>query len=281
MKKIILPTDFSENAYSAISYAQQLFKGVETTFYLLHTYTPAVVQVEHLLQSSKEDNLGDSYQRESDEKLRNLHERLKKEFNYPEHTFILKAVFNMLPDEIHYMAKRKEADLVIMGTQGATGAKGILFGTNTTRVMRNSSCPLIVVPSGFQFKVPNTIGFPTDYEINYDKEQLEQLLSISKTHDASIEVIHVTSEDGLSKEQSQNKQKLNQLLTETRHDFNDLPKQELIDAINAFQISKPMSLLVMIKNKTTFFERLFVEPMIKKIGLQLNIPFMVIPHVEK
>lgn len=280
MKKIILPTDFSENAYSAILYAQQLFKGVETTFYLLHTYTPAVVQVEHLLQKS-DDHLGDSYQRQADEKLRILQQRLQKEVNYPEHTFILKAVFNMLPDEIHYMAKRKEADLVIMGTQGATGAKGILFGTNTTRVMRNSSCPLIVVPSGFQFKVLNTIGFPTDYEINYDKEQLEQLLSISTTHNASINVIHVTSEDGLSKEQSQNKAKLDQLLTETHHVFNDLPEQELIDAVNEFQISKPMSLLVMIKNKTTFFERLFVEPMIKKIGLQLNIPFMVIPHVEK
>jgi len=45
MKKIILPTDFSENAYNAIKYAVQLFKDVESTFYLLHTYTPPVFQV--------------------------------------------------------------------------------------------------------------------------------------------------------------------------------------------------------------------------------------------
>ncbi len=38
MKKIILPTDFSEDAYNAIHYAVQLFNEVETTFYLFHTF---------------------------------------------------------------------------------------------------------------------------------------------------------------------------------------------------------------------------------------------------
>jgi len=278
MKKIILPTDFSENAYNAIVYAQKLFKGLETTFYLLHTYTPAIVQVEHLLQSTNQDNLGDSYQRNADKKLKELQNRLQKEFDYPEHTFVLRGIFNTLPDEIHYMAKRKEADLVIMGTQGATGAKEILFGTNSTRIIRNTSCPLIVVPSGFQYNVPKTIGFSTDYEIDYNKEQLKQLSHLSKIHNANINVIHVTSKDGLTKDQSHSKQELDQLLAETPHIFNDLPHQEFFEAINTFQINKPMDLLVMIRNKTTFFERLFVEPMIKKIGLKMNIPFMVIPH---
>lgn len=278
MKKVILPTDFSENAYNAIGYALQLFKGDPTTFYLLHTYTPAIVKADRLIYGSPADSLRDSYQRIANKKLEDLEQRLNAEFDFPEHRFVLRGIFNSLPEEIHDMTKRKEADLVIMGTQGSTGAKDILFGNNTTRVIRNTSCPLIVVPSGFQYKAPNTIGFPTDYEITYDLEQLQALLDITKLHQASIDVIHVLSKDGLTEEQSQNKQTLDQLLAQTSHAFNDLPNQEFFDAINTFLNNAPITLLVMIKNKTTFFERLFVEPMVKKIGLQMNLPFMVIPY---
>ena len=75
MKKIILPTDFSENAFNAICYAVQLFKEETCTFYLVNTYTPAIYQTEYLLQSPGQIGLGDIYQSES---LNNL-EALKKE----------------------------------------------------------------------------------------------------------------------------------------------------------------------------------------------------------
>lgn len=278
MKKIILPTDFSDNAYHAIKYALQLFQGVETTFYLLHTYTPPIFQVENLFYKPSEDGLTDSYQRRAIEKLKGLQQRLQKEFDNPEHTFLIRGVFNTLPEEVHYMAIREKADLVIMGTQGATGAKEILFGAKTTEVIRRASCPLIVVPSGFGYKALKTIGFPTDYEIDYEKKQLQQLLDISEIHSSSIDVIHVSSGNDLTEDQLQNRQKLEQLLAQTPHAFHNLPDQGVIEAINNFQVDRPMDLLVMLRNKHTFFERLFIEPIIKKIGLQINIPFMVIPY---
>ncbi len=139
MKKIILPTDFSDNAYNAIKYALQLFQGVETTFYLLHTYTPPIFQVENLFYRPSDDGMVDSYQRRATEKLKGLQLRIQEQFDNPEHTFVVRGVFNTLPEEGHYMAKREKADMVIMGTQGATGAKEILFGTNTTEVIRRTS----------------------------------------------------------------------------------------------------------------------------------------------
>ena len=72
MKKIILPTDFSDNAYNAIRYAVQLFKDVETTFYLLHTYTPAIYQTEYVLESPGQIGLGDMYQENSQNQLEEL-----------------------------------------------------------------------------------------------------------------------------------------------------------------------------------------------------------------
>ncbi|MEO0902953.1 MAG: universal stress protein [Bacteroidota bacterium] len=42
MQKILIPTDFSENAWNAISYAMYLFRNRKCTFYFLNTYTPVI-----------------------------------------------------------------------------------------------------------------------------------------------------------------------------------------------------------------------------------------------
>lgn len=280
MKKVLLPTDFSENAYNAIRYAMQLFKDTEIQFYLLHTYMPPVYQTSYLLQSPAQFGLGDTIRENALQKSEVLKTRIEKEFQNSKHSIITKVAFNSLVDEITETQENEKADLVIMGTQGATGAKEILFGTNTTQVIRNVNCPIIAVPSEFEYTDPKFILFPTDYEIDYEKWQLQQLLDIGKNHDSSIDVIHVSSGYELSEVQMRNKQKLNSILASTNPIFNDLQDQGVIEAINQFQSKKEMDLLVMIRNKHTFFERLFIEPVIKKIGFHIDIPFMVVPYVS-
>lgn len=277
MKKIILTTDFSDNAYNAIKYAVQLFKDVEVTFYLINTYTPAIYQAEYVIHSPAQIGLGDVYQENSLAQLVELMEKLEKEFKNPKHTFVPHSAFNGLVEEVLDMVAKENADLVIMGTQGATGAKEILLGTNTVHVIKRATCPMIAIPSEFEYEIPKEILFPTDFEVDYQKEQLQQLLDIAENHMSSIEVIHASTGYELTENQLNNKQKLDSVLTKTAHLFHDLPSQGVIDAINNFQMKKRMNFLVMIQNKHTFLERLFIEPVIKKIGFHVNIPFMVIP----
>jgi len=40
MQHILIPTDFSQHAWNATSYALQFFKSVNTTFHFLHIETP-------------------------------------------------------------------------------------------------------------------------------------------------------------------------------------------------------------------------------------------------
>ena len=88
--------------------------------------------------------------------------------------------------------KLKEPDLVIMGTQGATGAKEILLGTHTWYTLsKKATCRVSLILS-YEYESNGTL-FLTDYEIDYQKEHLQQLLDIAKNHNGSIEVIHVSS----------------------------------------------------------------------------------------
>ena len=48
MKKILLPTDFSDNAWNAIVYALKLYKNQKCKFVLLNTYTPMIYNIDYM-----------------------------------------------------------------------------------------------------------------------------------------------------------------------------------------------------------------------------------------
>lgn len=272
-----MPTDFSRNAFNAIAYALQLFEEETCTFYLVHTYTPAVYQAEYILHSPAQIGLGDMYQSQSMELLEELKEQLTGRYPNPNHTLVPHTAFNTVVDEIRDVAESEKADLIVMGTQGATGAQEILFGTHTVHVLKQVPCPVIVVPSGYDYEKPVEILFPTDFEVDYEELPMQPLFDIAGRHGSSLEVMYVSTGYDLSGAQGRNREKLEAMLADTEHVFHDLPNQEIITAINTFQQSNPVNFLVMVRNKHTFLERLFIEPVVKKIAFHVTIPFMVIP----
>lgn len=277
MRRILLPTDFSENAYNALKYAVQLYMEDECTFYLVHTFTPPIYQAEYVLESPAQIGLGDLYRTESLENIERVRERALNEFNNPNHIFRTHTAFNTLIDEILETVKNEQIDLIIMGTQGATGAQEILFGTNTVHAIKKATCPVIAVPSLFKYDAPKEILFPTDYDIHYQERQLEELLHLAMRHQAKINVLHVTASYELGEEQKANKALLANIMEKVDHEYHELPDMEIITAIGDFQTKHGTDFLVMVRNKHTFLERLFIEPIIQKIGFNVNVPFMVIP----
>ncbi|NHF57729.1 universal stress protein [Flavobacteriaceae bacterium TP-CH-4] len=277
MRKVIIPTDFSDNAYNAVRYAVSLFKEVDCTFYLVHTYTPAIYQSDYMLDSPGQFGLATLLQEQALERLKELRTKLENEFKNPRHQFVPHAAFNLLVDELRDMVEKENADLIIMGTKGATGAKEILLGTHAVHVIKKTNCPIIVVPPQFEYENPKEILFPTDYEIDYGEERFAQLLAIADDHISRFEVIHVSSGYDLTDKQLRNKAKLDELLGRRAHLFHEMPSQNVVAAINNFQLKNRINLLAMVRNKHTFFERLFLEPIIKKVGFHVTVPFMVIP----
>ncbi len=278
MKRILVPTDFSDNAYGAITYALQLFKDIECTFYLVHTYTPPIYHTEYLIGSPGQIGLGDVMQETSLTQLEKLKERLEKEFNNNKHTIIVHTAFNTLIGEILETIQSEQIDLIVMGTKGATGAKEILLGTNTVHLIKKAKCPVIAVPPGFPFEAPKEILFPTDYEIEYNEEKIQELLKLAKVYRSRINVMHVRVGYDLTPEQLRHQKQLEELVGNMGL-FHEMPDNGIIAAVNEFQLKTKINLLVMVQNKHSFLESLFIEPVIKKIGFHLTVPFMVIPQL--
>lgn len=279
MKNILLPTDFSENSWNAITYAIQLFKNETCTFYLLNTYTPEIYHVEYVLVEPAQFGIANTAKENAVNELHNFKTRIKKGFYNPKHTIETMAVFNTLISEMKDIVKSKLIDYVIMGTKGATGAKEILFGSNTVHVFKNVKCPIIAVPDGFDFEKPHEILFPTDYQISYKSHHIEPLIDVISLYNARVNILHVSYGYDLSEQQEENKKNLEEYLKKVAHLFHDVSNQTVEEGITNFQLKARINLLVMINNKHSFFENLFFKSTINQIGFHLNVPFLVIPSI--
>ena len=277
MKRILLPTDFSNNALNAIRYAVQLFKDEKCTFYLLNTYTPSIYYFEYVPINPDYSGLSAVIKENLIKDLNAIVENLKEEFKNPNHDFEMIAAFNTLVLEIEEITKERGIDYIVMGTKGATGAKEILFGSNTVHVLKNAKCPVLAIPGEFAFEKPKEILFPSDYGVDFQKKHIQPIVDIASQHIGRVNVLNVSYGYDLTEEQEKNKKTLENYFKGIACVFHRVGNKEIPEAITEFQLKTRVNLLVMINNKRSFFENLFFKSTINQIGFHLNIPFLVIP----
>jgi len=282
MKRIILPTDFSENAFNAISYALKLFEKETCTFYLLHTFTPAayyvgVNNVNTYSALKLEEIASQNSRRELDEVML----RIQEKFNNPKHTFVKRAVLNLLANEIVSLIEDEDIDLVVMGTKGATGAKEVFIGTQTMYAIKKVRCPVIAVPSNFHYEAPKEILFATDFKFDPENRYLSMVQEMSQNHVARINVLNAYYGEPLSDAQEKNKDFLDSYFKATAHIFHTAEGVDVVAAIHEFQVKHKINFLVMIHNKHSFFENLLFKPVINQIAYHINVPFLVIPSEKQ
>lgn len=139
MKKIIVPIDFSEHSEYALKTAAKLAKKNNAEVLALH-----MLEMSDLMLTAS-----DGLQYEKAVYFYKLSEQKFEKFldkpylNGVKVTPIIKhfKVFS----EVNEVAKLHNADIIVMGSQGTSGAKEFFIGSNTERVVRNSEIPVLVV----------------------------------------------------------------------------------------------------------------------------------------
>jgi nucleotide-binding universal stress UspA family protein len=283
MKRILLPTDFSENAYNAISYAVQLYKDIKCKFYILHTYTPVSISAGRMVDNYSSFDLQDITKETAERKLKGIEDRLKTEFNNANHTFITMVSFNTLTSEMVEVVKKKEIEFVIMGTKGATGAKEIFIGSNTMQTIKNLKCPVIAIPSGFKYEKPSEILFPTDYKIHKANKYLSLIKELceNNNNNSKLHILNVSQDISLKEKQEQTETFLDDFFKETTHLFHNTENQDLVKAIITFKKTYKINFLIMVHNEHNLFENLFFKPVVNQMVYHTNIPFLVIPSEDQ
>ncbi len=281
MKRILLPTDFSENAYNAIRYALQFFKDEAATFYILNTFTPVSYHAGYLIENPTLYGMEDVAMINSKRDVERIEEKIKKEFNNPKHEFVRISAFNTLIGEIEETIEKYNIDLLVMGTKGATGAKEVFIGTHTMYTIKKVKCPVIAVPSGFEYEEPKDILFPTDYNLSTKNPFLSLVKEICDKHVCRLNILNAYYGIPLNDQQEETKNFLDEYFKGNAHIFHIAEGVDVLEAVEDFQRKYSINLLIMIHNQHSFFENLLFKPVINQIAYHTNIPFLVIPSEKK
>jgi universal stress protein A len=140
LKKILVPTDFSECSRKALQYAIPFAKQFNASILLLN-----IVPVNYLIGSEFEAidfvSLEEKLEKDSKTHLAEFaQEPIKKQITTESLVKIGRPAH-----EIIQIAKEREIDLIIMSTHGHTRLKHIFIGSVTENVMRHAACPVLIV----------------------------------------------------------------------------------------------------------------------------------------
>ncbi len=159
MKKILVPTDFSEQAEKALEVAAQLAREHNCEINLLHIIELPMHQTDVL-------NLSNSNFPEAIYFMKLAHQKFEtlKSKDYLKNLVIHENVeFHDIFKGIYHVCKKNEIDLIVMGSHGASGFKELLIGSNTEKVVRTSEVPVLVIKQNHSnFEVKNFV-FASDF----------------------------------------------------------------------------------------------------------------------
>lgn len=279
MKHILLPTDFSPNSWNAIFTALKLYAGVECRFYIMHAYEPKAAEILGEKGKQRLGALYDSMSAYSEQELDKVLEYLHANHTDKKHQFEKLSVKDDLLDAIDTLIGRKPLDLLVMGTQGATAARGVFMGSNTVKVIKKiRNKPLLVVPEDFDLQSLKSVVFPTDFSRPHEPFELQLLIELLNAWKASLKVFHLALEFELSDTQQAVKKLLHRRLAGISHSFHQVDRTlKLSKAIENFASEQEAQMIALIHYEHTFMEKLTRESVVKKIGFHTNVPLLVLP----
>ncbi|WP_298223850.1 universal stress protein [Flavobacterium sp.] len=274
MKKILFPTDFSENSKNAFVFALHLAKSIHAEIITLHVYQyPQVNYMEIPVYLPEMYEVTDLTHFE----------------NYKGHVPVLRTIAeahqledvkmsNVLENgdlisTISEISKKEHIDYIVMGTKGATGLAATFLGSVTEKVINSCHTLVVAIPEACSYKPIKRILFPTSYQVE-EIDILKKVLAFANVFHAHVDCLYVAPErDPVDEEITENWKQLftNQALTFHKVSSNDF-EGTIIDFITLHQTD----MLSMTTHHRNFFERIFEESLSRKLIFHAKIPILAV-----
>ena len=276
-KRILIPTDFSKNALNAARHALDLYAKLNCEFYFLNVFRPDAYSTKNLFIPEPGSGEYEAAKAKSKEGFVKLFDMLELHHDNPKHSYHSISTFNFLSEALKQTIAEKDIDIVVMGTKGASGGRGVIFGSNTVNTMEKvRECPVLAVPEEIRFSTPKEIVFPSDYKSAFKRKELGYLIEIAKMHEAAIRVLYVAKNPELNEKQENNKQLLDDIFESVDHSFHTLSEKDVSDGITAFVESRDSDMIAFINHKHFFFGSVFSRPLVKEIGYDATVPILAL-----
>jgi nucleotide-binding universal stress UspA family protein len=281
MKRILVPTDFSDNALKAALYAAEMAHKNGATIYFVHVLEPADVRIhqpfplhDRFMQLVDEDRMV---------RLRKFIKPLTG--SYQE----IKTKIKLLSgDPVHAICRfciDTQIDLLVMGTKGASDVKGAIIGSVTANCMARSLTPVLAIPQDYILEEPDAILFATNH-FEKDTELLNKIVEIARVFTATIHVAIFEDTDLMpSSTHNHDAEELNSYIKFLRRKFPSVSfRGEILEgtsfegAVERYEIKHEVDIIAMITYPKNFADRILGKSTTRKMAFHSRIPVLAIHH---
>ena len=273
MKTILLPTDFSINAIHASEYAGMVAKRMNASVVLLNVYTIPTIS-EYQLPNEIENFINQNKNR-AQANLEAFTETFLKNTGLLPKKVSMRVEYGHISDKIVDTARAMQANLIVMGTKGASDLLDRWLGTNAQKVMKHSDCPVWIIPQKALINYPQNFLYAADFQ----KDELLATHKVKELADifgAKCNVVHIHDYFEVN---------VGHWIEAIAHEIGDVfekdtvsvktfPRANIIEGLeNYIRTHKPNVLALAIHEKS-FFDRIFDTSVTNHFVQEAHLPIL-------
>ena len=189
MKRILIPCDFSAPAINAYRFALDVAALSRGTVYLLNVIElPAVPNTVFTPVRS----LGGALRREMRAKAYEKFDKISTRYKNENVRVVSNVEFGIPSKTILNYVKKHSIDLVMMGSHGASGLKEYFVGSNTEKIVRISTVPVMVVKDFYRGPVKNIV-FPNALGTENQKDLIQKVKALQTFFKAHLHLVWINT----------------------------------------------------------------------------------------
>ena len=273
MKTILLPTDFSINAIHASEYAGMVAKRMNASVVLLNVYTIPTIS-EYQLPNEIENFINQNKNR-AQANLEAFTETFLKNTGLLPKKVSMRVEYGHISDKIVDTARAMQANLIVMGTKGASDLLDRWLSTNAQKVMKHSDCPVWIIPQKALINYPQNFLYAADFQ----KDELLATHKVKELADifgAKCNVVHIHDYFEVN---------VGHWIEAIAHEIGDVfekdtvsvktfPRANIIEGLeNYIRTHKPNVLALAIHEKS-FFDRIFDTSVTNHFVQEAHLPIL-------
>jgi nucleotide-binding universal stress UspA family protein len=275
MKTLLFPTDFSENAIHASEYAGLLAHKFEANVVLLNIYSVPMM-TEYQIPYNIDDFTAEMKEI-SEKNLEIFTDKFIGTTNLPKERISQRIEYGFVADVITETAKNIGADMIVMGTKGASNILEKWIGTTAQTVMKTANCPVWIIPEEATINYPQKFLYAADLQEDEIMATQKVMEFVTPLH-ALCKVIHIDDYFEIGDNQEV-KEKISELKEEFKEDDNvfvrNIRRDDIIEGLETYIQSYKPDVLALAVYEKSLFSKIFEESVTNHFVFEANLPLLI------
>jgi nucleotide-binding universal stress UspA family protein len=273
MKKLLVPTDFSDTSKNAARFAVQMAADIQNAKIILIHVSDKITGGSDGSPLTEDD---DDRRIILTQALSQLRDELLAVAQAPIEFVTEKG--SSLVETLSRYVRHQAIDMVIMGITGATRLEQILMGSNTLEMAKESVCPVLIIPPDAKYRKIKNVVLASDFK---EVDTTIPIAPLKATLDLFKPALHIVNVDSehyveLTDEFKAERAKLETMLKNYSPEFYFIRQYDFFDAISQFVEDKHIDVIVIVPKDRSFVSGLFKTSHTKKLAYHSHIPIVAI-----